>query len=57
MERKFLPANPFIRAIEQGMFRLKALSIWRLQYFLVCMKAGTLKRIELKSHNPRCFTE
>ena len=57
MERKLLPANPLIRAIEQGMFKLKAVSIWRLQYFLVCMKAGTLKRIEVKNNHTRCFTE
>jgi hypothetical protein len=57
MKRKFLPANPFQKAIEQILFKLKVLSIWRLQYFLVFMKAGTVKRIEWKNNTTRCFTE
>ncbi len=57
MHRKFLLAIPFTKTFEQTLFRLKVLSIWRLQYFLLLLKAGTEKRMELTKNSTGCFTE
>ena len=57
MERKNWIGDTFLKVFEQTLFKLKVLSIWRLQYFLAHIKTGTVKRMELKNNTTGCFTE
>ena len=57
MERKNWIGDTFLKVFEQALFKLKVLSIWRLQYFLAHIKTGTVKRMELKNNTTGCFTE